>query len=358
MPRACFYVSGHGFGHSSRVQAVVERLLEDSNWTVEIRTSAPRWFYRWLLSESCTHTSVQLEPGVVQRDAFHHDARATLQAWEATLQQGDRFVEQEASHLDTSGCAVVISDMAPLAFAAARAAGVPSLAMGNFTWDWILEHYLDREPELASVIRQVRRLYGMADQYLRLPMSHETDVFDRQRTVDLVARRHHATAGELRQRLGLDSHHVLILLCFGGVGFSGVSLEQVPRYPGARCVWDREESLPDVLLSVSPQTHYPDLIRAADVVLTKPGYGILAEAMAGGTPVVYARRHGFRESAMLEEYLSQVQWPAAALPRARVEDGSWIKPAMALAGAPCPKVSTAGAAQVVMAIREAARGAA
>ena len=354
MPRACFYVSGHGFGHAARVQAVVEALLQDASWTVEIRTSAPRWFFQRLLSERCTLASVQLDPGVVQQDVFHHDPRATRRAWAALLDNAEGLAEQEASHLRASGCSVVLGDMVPLAFAAARAAGVPSLAMGNFTWDWILEDYLDQEPALAPVIRQIRRLYGMAGQYLRLPMSHQTDVFARQRTVDLVARGCHASSDALRSRLGLTRDHVLVLFCFGGVGFDDVNLGQVPRFPAVRCVWDRGESRPDLLLSVSPETHYPDLIRAADVILTKPGYSIIAEAMAGGTPLAYARRTGFRENAMLEDHLRQ-HWPSVALAQSQLEDGSWVEPALALVGKQCPVVSTAGAGQVVQAMKRAAK---
>ena len=355
MPRACFYVSGHGFGHSARVQAVVERLLDHEAWTVELRTSAPVWFHRWLLGDRCVLTHAELDPGVVQQDVFEHDAAATRRAWTRLLGRADELAAREAEHLRDTGCSVVVGDMVPLAFAAARAAGLPSLAMGNFTWDWILEHYLPHEPGLASVIRHIRRLYAMADRYLRLPMSHETDVFDAQREVSLVARRGHEAPDVIRGELGVTSRQILVLVCFGGVGFDGVCLEQVSRHPNVRCVWDREETVPDVMLSVSPETHYPDLIRAADVVLTKPGYGIFAESMAHGTPVAYAHRDGFREAALLEEYIRRT-WPSAALTPGQLSDGSWTEPTLALAGATCPAVRADGADQVVEELRRAAAG--
>ena len=40
---------------------------------------------------------------------------------------------------------------------------------------------------------------------------------------------------------------------------------------------------------------YEDLVGAVDAVVTKPGYGIVAECIAAGTPLVYTSRGHFRE---------------------------------------------------------------
>jgi L-arabinokinase len=44
---------------------------------------------------------------------------------------------------------------------------------------------------------------------------------------------------------------------------------------------------------------YEDLVRAADVVITKPGFGIIAECLANGTALVYTSRGQFREYPVL-----------------------------------------------------------
>jgi L-arabinokinase len=44
---------------------------------------------------------------------------------------------------------------------------------------------------------------------------------------------------------------------------------------------------------------YPDLVNAADVVVTKPGYGIVAECLAHRTPVLFTPRGAFREQPLL-----------------------------------------------------------
>ena len=44
---------------------------------------------------------------------------------------------------------------------------------------------------------------------------------------------------------------------------------------------------------------YQDLVRAADVVVTKPGYGIVSDAIAAGTRIVYTERGDFPEYPIL-----------------------------------------------------------
>jgi hypothetical protein len=40
---------------------------------------------------------------------------------------------------------------------------------------------------------------------------------------------------------------------------------------------------------------YPDIVAAADVVVTKPGYGIISECIANHTAIVYTSRGHFAE---------------------------------------------------------------
>jgi len=47
--------------------------------------------------------------------------------------------------------------------------------------------------------------------------------------------------------------------------------------------------------SLAGEFRYEDLVAAADVVITKPGYGIIAECIANGTALLYTSRGIFRE---------------------------------------------------------------
>jgi len=65
---------------------------------------------------------------------------------------------------------------------------------------------------------------------------------------------------------------------------------------------------------------YPDLVRASDVVITKPGYGILSECIANRTRMVYTSRGNFREYDVLvrgaRKYL-----PSLFIPQEKLKAG-------------------------------------
>ena len=50
---------------------------------------------------------------------------------------------------------------------------------------------------------------------------------------------------------------------------------------------------------------FPDLVSASDAVLSKPGYGIVAECYANRTPLFYVNRPDFRECHVLISWMKK-----------------------------------------------------
>ena len=134
MRHVSFYVSGHGLGHATRVLAVVRRLLEEPGWTAEIRTSAPRWCFERVIGSRCRFEMIDLEPGVVQSDSFHHDLDATCDSWRAHLRALPSRAKAEAHALRRGDAEIVLSDVSPLGCAAAAAASLPWLDNHMSPW--------------------------------------------------------------------------------------------------------------------------------------------------------------------------------------------------------------------------------
>ncbi len=70
----------------------------------------------------------------------------------------DGRVAQEAAWLREAGARLVLGDIPPLAFAAAAEPGLPSVALGNFSWDWIYGHLAARVPALAEAAARAARV--------------------------------------------------------------------------------------------------------------------------------------------------------------------------------------------------------
>jgi L-arabinokinase len=169
--------------------------------------------------------------------------------------------------------------------------------IGNFTWDWIYEGY----PEQPSdrLIQTIREAYRKASAALRLPMSGGFAGLDAiTRDIPFIARRSRREPLEIRRALGIPGDKPVVLMSFGAHGLTGLDTSGLGRLRDYVIVTTDPAR---GLLSVSEQQlhdagcQYEDLVRAADAVVTKPGYGIISEAIANDTAILYTSRGRFRE---------------------------------------------------------------
>ena len=229
--------------------------------------------------------------GLAQRDALVIDEAGTAARCREFEARWEERVAAEVDFLRASGARAVLGDIPPLAFAAAARAGVPALALGNFSWDWIYRHLSARHPSLAASAALAATAYARADLLLALPFAGDLSAFPRREEVGLVARRPRLSRTEARRRLRLDGR-VAVLLSFGGVGLPGLSPEALSALGDFRFLLPQELGsgrLDGLGLG------YPDVVAAADVVVTKPGYGIVSGAIGAGTRLVYTDRGDFPE---------------------------------------------------------------
>ena len=119
-----------------------------------VRTGAKRWMLDLTLRAPVDFQQTECDTGVVQFDSLRLDEAETVRRAAAFYAGFDARVAAERDLLRSMRPSLIVGDVPPLAFAAARAAGVPSIAIANFTWDWIYEGY---EPERFGATDLVRR---------------------------------------------------------------------------------------------------------------------------------------------------------------------------------------------------------
>ena len=226
---------------------------------------------------------------------------------------------------------------------------MPSLALGNFSWDWIYRHLSGRQPALAGSAARAAAAYALTGRLLELPFSAGLEVFPVRQPIGLVARRPRVGRLEARRRLGLDTR-IAVLVSFGGVGLPGPSRAALEADGGLR--WLLPDELPGTRLDELGLT-YPDVVGAVDVVLTKPGYGIVSDAIGAGTRLVYTDRGDFPEYpvmvAELPRYLACVHVGSAEVREGRV--GGAVHRVLELPMPPPPRLD--GAARAAARVLEA-----
>lgn len=304
-----FYISGHGFGHASRCGEVIRTLrLRQPDLAIAVRSSAPEWFLREQAGAGFAYEFLECDTGVLQADSLTVRRRETLQAWTEFRRGTPELVRSELGFIARFRPGLIAGDIPPAAFEIAAAASLPSLALANFSWDWIYQPYVRRYPEYAGELPPIRESYAKAGLLLRLPFSAGLEAFPRQEPIPLIARPSRLGREEARAALGLDPGRPLVLLSFGGFGLDEKLFMAMSSDP--EIAWLASERVGAGLRGIRNFSReelagrglsYPDLVRAADIVATKPGYGILSECIANRTRMLYTDRGEFAEYPVLVE---------------------------------------------------------
>jgi L-arabinokinase len=287
-----FYISGHGFGHASRSIEFINALIDRRpRLRVVVRSQVASWLFDRTAHPSVRLSEVETDTGVVQIDSLHLDAAATIARATDFMRSFDARVKDEADLLRVLGAKLVVSDLPPLGIAAARAAGLPAIAYGNFTWDWIYANY----PGSDALVAQIGDIYSQTTFALRLPMWGGFDTMTDVRDLPFAARHAQHERAETRRALNIPLDARVVLVSFGGYGVHGTAKPDVPGY---HVLWPGDIN---ERAMYEDGYRYEDLVRAVDVVVTKPGYGIISECIANDTAMLYTSRGDFREYRVLVE---------------------------------------------------------
>lgn len=350
-----FYISGHGFGHASRdVEVINVFTRETGHEPIVIRSAVNPDLLHRTLRGPYTLLPGPCDTGIVQATSVSHDDEATVRSAVEFYRDFPARVEEEVARLRGIDVGLIVGDIPPLAFAVAARLGVESIALGNFTWDWIYETHPGFLPEGAEALEWIRRSYSHATLGLELPFSGGFETFATTERVPLIARRATRSRAETRAFFDLPADGPITLLSFGGYGLpeldlAGVDCRETWTVVTTDRVSGRSVSAPHVRVIderrfIDSGFRYEDLVQAADVVMTKPGFGIIAECISTGTSMLYTSRGEFREYDVLVEALPRFV-RSRFIRQADLFAGRWLEALSAVVAqdAPPEQMATNGA---------------
>jgi len=320
-----YYITGHGFGHAVRSQQVMRALTAiRPGLRIYARTTAPQWIFHDS-STAFNYSHQAIDAGLIQTDSLHMKLEETLAACRALYANPQQLIDQELAFITANEIDLVVSDTPPLAFEIAAQAAVPSVSITNFTWDVIYRAYLEAHPEFAPLIEFMTRCYGKPTYALTLPYPCDTAMFPRQQPIPWIARTSLLTKEQARQALALPPQATIVLMSFGGLGLERLPWRQLAQQQDHLFVTTgtRRNQEGNLLTLPATQTHYEDLLRAVDAIVTKPGYGIVADVLAHRVPILYTDRGDFAEYPRLVAALIDSA-TAEFIPRAELLAGNLL----------------------------------
>jgi hypothetical protein len=327
--RIAYFISSHGFGHAARSAAVMHELHRQiPTCTFEIFTLVPEWFFTQSLPNDAV---IQYHPlltdiGFVQQNPIEEDLGETVRQLDLLYPLRPELVTRVAAQLSALKVSVVVSDIAVVGIAAARLAGVPSVLIENFTWDWMYSSYLEREPKLRQFIDYLEPLFTQATHRIQAePVCVLNNALKR---VAPIARAVREPPLETRKALGISPESQTILISMGGIPMNYDFFDALAAAPlyhfivaGASAPQGMASNI--TALPANSGIYHPDLVASSDAIVGKVGYSTVCEAYFGRTQFFFIPRPLFPESIVMERFVSE-QLNGRAIEAEQFSNGSWV----------------------------------
>ncbi len=332
-----YYISAHGYGHGVRSCQIIRAINEIyPQLTVHIISTLPGSF----LSNQIGNARNSVRPesfdvGMVQLDSIRVDVDATLGEVKKLYTQRKAILKREVDYLKQNDIEVVVVDIPAIPIESASVMGIPSLAVGNFGWDWIYSEFLGQDSRWNPIVDILKQQYAQTDLLLRLPFCEKMEAFPHVEDIPLVASPGRSRRLEIADFTGGDPGKKWILLSFTALDWNDETLKSVEQladyefFTVLPLEWHRNNIHP----VNREQVPFSDVIASVDAVVSKPGFGILSDCIVNQKPLIYAERSNFLEFPILEaaiqKYLKHLHIPAADLYRGDLKgslDNIWDSP--------------------------------
>lgn len=143
----------------------------------------------------------------------------------------------------------------------------------------------------------------------------------------------------LRHALKVSPDDRIVVIAFGGIPLISLPWDRIEAMAGYRFIVPGPvppQSQRVVSSGTLPFT-FPTIMASGDLLLTKPGYGTIVEAVALGMSVVYVRRYNFADENSLVNYLQRYGRGVELLEKDFL-DGRWEQTMQAVMTVPAPQI--------------------
>lgn len=307
MKKIAYYISDYGFGHATRSAAIIKELLNnDDKIRIEIITSFSLSFLREVFMDSrVTFREASTDIGyVLQENSLEPDIQCLNEKFDRYMGEWESRIHTELTYLAQNKIDLVLSDIYPAPFPAAKKLGIPTIGLSNFTWYTAYKELLE-EHKLAKL----KSAYNEMTYFLALAGENEPPwkaekisygFFSRDVDFEEVQRIQHM----------LNPMGARKLIFFGlGMKIGHYALDELD-------IWNQNNITFIVSSNTKIQggniyriprsyTNVQHFIAASDLVVSKAGWGTVSEAISSGTPTLIISRSNMVEDRNTTDYLKQ-----------------------------------------------------
>jgi UDP-N-acetylglucosamine transferase subunit ALG13 len=337
LKKIAYYISDYGFGHATRSIAVIRELLDKKNGIhITICTSFSLPYIKESLAKEDQNRldfrDVQNDIGFILKDnSVEPDIEIFQEVYNSYIDRSQHYINQEVKFLDQEAIDLVIGDIPPFPFLASSRLNIPSIGISNFTW---YTAYMDllKEQELSPL----HEPYNNMEYFIQLGAGNEPH----------WGRIGHLSAGFYSRKVDKEKVRTIIetvnpagdknIVYFGlRMKIDVKTLSDFKVWDSGNCVFivasNVEVKRDNVFKIPIADTESHNYIAASDIVISKPGWGTVAEAIQSNKPLLIIDRSNMREDQNTIKYLKEnnrcelIKWEDFAEYRISSEEISKLK---------------------------------
>jgi hypothetical protein len=330
MSHVVFDVSGHGFGHLAQVAEVLHELhAMKPDVRVTVRADHPAAILRVFLPDGVTIDRPPRDATLAMRSPVDVDVPASLARYAALHDDWAATVAAEATRLAALDPDLLVSDVGYVGLAAARQLGIPAHPLCSLDWYAVFRAYGAASSDFERIGSEILAAYRGAGTFLQLTPHLPMTYLEDRVSFGPVARLGRDRRAEMERRFPMLAGRRLVVFSLGGIP-GGSMPGDLPRSSGICWICDgnsTEGAGGDGLVSLaSLGLPFIDVLASVDAIVTKPGYGMIVEAVCNGTAVISTERPDWPETPHLQDWASRCG-RAVFVPRGP----RWIDDALAAA---------------------------
>lgn len=291
-----FYISSHGFGHMTRCLSLIESILKNTQYNIYIACGKKQnYFARIYLSKyesRIMYKDLVTDIGLINKDnTLEVDKEKLENKLIEFISSWDSIVNKEVEELKRLNIKSIISDISPIGCIVGNKLNLPVTLISNFTW---IEQYEHLEID-ESLINKFKIAYSYINKFIQY---------------DLCLAKYYINANEVYSggfvcreidKLKVDkikakySNSIFVtcgksasLNCINIKSFSGT----IFTTSGIDITAEKECNIVQLPVDILDTQNY---IAASDIVITKAGWGTIAEAIIGHTNLVMIERPSAKE---------------------------------------------------------------
>ena len=290
------YISSHGFGHMTRCLSLIENILKNTQYNIYIACSKKQNdFARIYLSKyksRIIYKDLVTDIGLVNKDnTLEVDKKKLENKLVEFVSSWDDIVNKEVEELQDLNIKTIVSDISPIGCLVGKKLDMPVTFISNFTWIEQYEHLgIDED-----LINKFRTAYSNINKFIQYDLCLAKDYISTNEVYNggFVCRKiDKSKVAEIKVKYGKS----MFITCGKSASLKSINLRNfkgtIFTTSGIDINYSEGCNVVNLPIDVLDTQNY---IAASDIVITKAGWGTIAEAILGHTNLVLIERPSAKE---------------------------------------------------------------